>query len=409
MGQMSRRALIPLFTARSVHNWLTLLGAAWGIASILVLVSLANGYEQEAMRSLMAEGRTHHHLQIDVWAPDLRKLVKYPLPDDVTLISDGLAAVNSSTVILRTAMNVSSPLSQTVCIAHGSLPSLLSVYPDWANMHEGRFICDYDVESHARVAVLGYSTASKLFASPSAALGEFVFVEREAFIVVGVFARTAPGFYSGMAIPYTTFTDIAPPYIGRGVTPDSGGSWCTFHFRLSSPRHWASTSITAGGRIADMLDIPTKAVRTNDYADVENMVQKLATMYYFVFASIGIITVAVGALGIANIMLVSVRERLREIGVRRAVGATSASIGLMFIAEALVHTTIGGFAGFVIGLYVTGLLRAVQISENFPKPEVSLTVVLVAFLVNVAAGLLAGAYPALVAARANPVDCLRSE
>jgi len=158
-----------------------------------------------------------------------------------------------------------------------------------------------------------------------------------------------------------------------------------------------------------MLDIPTKAVRTNDYADVENMVQKLATMYYFVFASIGIITVAVGALGIANIMLVSVRERLREIGVRRAVGATSASIGLMFIAEALVHTTIGGFAGFVIGLYVTGLLRAVQISENFPKPEVSLTVVLVAFLVNVAAGLLAGAYPALVAARANPVDCLRSE
>jgi putative ABC transport system permease protein len=398
-----------LFSLRGVHRWLTLLGAAWGIASILVLVSLANGYEKAAMRSLMAEGKTHSHLEIDVWAPDLRKLVNYPSSEEGGSIAEGLKAVKAATVVLRTAMSVSSSSSEGTYIAFGCLPSLASVHKQWVSMEAGRFICDYDVESHARVVVLGYAAALRLFAEPSSAVREVVFIENEAFVVVGVFAKEAPGFYGNLAIPYTTFSDIAPPYIGRGMTPESGGSWCTFHILLMSPKYWAETSIRLQKRIADLLSIPSKPVRVNDYTDVQVMVEKLARMYYFVFASIGLVTTVIGAMGIANIMLVSVRERLKEIGVRRAVGATSASIGWMFMVEALVSTMVGGIIGFIVGIDVVALLRTIRISKDFPIPEASLTIVLIAFLVNIAAGLLAGVYPALVASRANPIECLRSE
>jgi putative ABC transport system permease protein len=151
------------------------------------------------------------------------------------------------------------------------------------------------------------------------------------------------------------------------------------------------------------------AIRVRDFAEWRDMAKKIFGMFFAVFYTIGILTLAIGAVGVMNVMLVSVQERTREIGLRKAIGATFYVILTQFMAESLAIALIGGIMGMAVGLLLTGIMRMAPLPDTFPPPVVTATTIYIAVAVNIVVGLLAGTLPARQAASLDPIVALGSE
>jgi len=152
-----------------------------------------------------------------------------------------------------------------------------------------------------------------------------------------------------------------------------------------------------------------EAIRVRDFSERRAEINILMLIMMVISYAIGVMTLAIGAVGVMNIMLVSVRERVREIGLRKAVGASRARILAQFLTEALILTLVGGFVGIALGFLVVGILVKVPLPEGFPPPAISAGIVYSAFMVNIVVGVIAGTYPAMQAASLDPIVALRTE
>ena len=386
--QTMRMALKALLGSR-LRTALTMLGMVIGVAAVILLTSLGNGVQGRVTGQIGSLGTDT--VQINPGSEE----------------NDGpFGSVVSSTLTVADARRVGalpsvaavSPSVSVVAQANGAPLSLSGVDPAYAqirtvDLDAGRFL------ARRGDLVLTADTARELLnAAPGAAIGKTVQIKGAPYTVVGVAKAAAGGF--GPPIQSTSYVATADALTLADAT--------TVGQILVRARDSASVD-TAVSEIRTALTAShggTADFYVETQADLLSTFTLISDLLTYLLAGIAGISLLVGGIGIMNIMLVSVTERTREIGVRKAFGATSWDVLLQFFLEAILLAVIGGLAGIALGAGVAALLP--QISANLPT-ETTSTAVGLAFGVSVLIGVVFGVLPAIRSARQQPVEALRRE
>ncbi len=278
-------------------------------------------------------------------------------------------------------------------------------------VYEGRYINRADREQSRKVAVIGDRTRELLFGDRSG-IGEYVMLDGMAFRVVGIFGpeQIKPWTESDLeaiVIPLTTMyrafgTGERVDYFVCSAAPQVRVSEVEEKvIKLLKERHHIAPEDTRGIGSSNLEE---------EFQSIQNLFGGITAFLWFV----GIGTLLAGIVGVSNIMLIVVKERTREIGLRKAMGATPQSIISMILIESIFITSISGYLGLLLSTLIVGGIDALLVSqgadfENFHHPEVDLEVGIGAVVLLVLAGTIAGLIPALQAARVNPVQALKDE
>ena len=288
--------------------------------------------------------------------------------------------------------------------------SVTGVGPDYFKMNDkhvefGREITQEDIDSEANVTVISHEVFTKMYDSdPQRALGSSIQFDgpfgTELFTVVGVTAGSSGGMFSfdfdELFAPYTVvnkYKNEANAWPSIGVRPAPGVDSEEFGKKLQ--------------RFFDAMyeDDAAAQVKVRDSKSELQTLQKILTMISLVISSIAGISLLVGGIGIMNIMLVTVTERTSEIGIRKAVGATTRDIRVQFVVEAMIICLMGGIIGIIIGT-VFGVGGAMVMKEFVLPPVWG---IIASLLISLLIGVFFGFYPANKAAKLNPIDALRHE
>jgi putative ABC transport system permease protein len=393
-----------------LRSFLAVLGVMIGVALIILVVGLIEGFRGSIEDELMAEGaNTAFISRFDVGPHVGRRPKEERLRKPLTL-EDGQALLQMCPAMKQLAISVFQ-WEQTHNARYqnnevqggefrGTFPAYLEVYSN-ATMKLGRFLTDAENEHRENVVVLGENTATALFPTIDDALGKEIIVDGSKFLVIGVLQKQNGGFGTSdedrrIIIPFYTFFKLYP------------GSFEIAFRMLAYP-----------GKVNVAVDQIREVLRRRrnvpyDKPDDFSIQTNVEAMKHFddiirgvvlaivVLSSIGLL---IGGMGVMNIMLVSVTERTREIGVRKAIGARRSDITWQFLFEAVALTATGGVIGILLGSAIVFLIP--RISPM--KAVVPTWAVVIGFTVSVSIGLIFGVWPATKAAKLNPVEALRYE
>jgi putative ABC transport system permease protein len=289
--------------------------------------------------------------------------------------------------------------------------SVTGVYPAYADMRNiiaeqgGRFVSDIDLQDRKRVVLLGDETARLLFGEGSA-VGRFVLIGDTPFLVIGVMQKkTQNSSYNRrdqdrVFIPATTYTSVFGERFVNNII------YQVRDVSIAEETEGQVREVLARRYGFDPTD--KNAVWIWDTSMFDRFINTFFLAFNIFMGVIGGFTLAVGGIGVANIMYIVVQERTKEIGVKRAVGARRSTILMQFMVETFFIVAIGASAGFGIAVLVTIGLQYIPIKEFVGTPEISVGVALTTVIVLGAIGFVAGLLPARRAASLNVVDCLRS-
>ncbi len=385
-----------------LRTLLATMGVIIGVGAVVSAVSILQGAEKEILDRFESLGadqiivfngsdrRSHRHIQISSL-----------LPEDADQISE-----ENPGVIIAVAPHYNGG-GQTKYFEKNFAGTVLGTSESYAiinnyGVERGRFITREDVRGYSMVCVLGNRVAEDLFGAVPP-VGKTVRVNGKSFIVVGVMEKKgALGFMevdNQVIIPVTTAMErmFGAKYLSFLVAQ------CVDANRVSACIDRVKKTLRASHRIR-AGDDDDFIVFTQD--QFKQQLGQVAMIFAVVLYSIAGISLVVGAIGIMNIMLVSVTERTREIGVRIAVGARRLDILKQFLTEAGVISMIGGGLGVVCGWAIANFLsKFTQVLEVYTPP----LIVLLAMLMAAAVGIISGIYPAIRAARLDPVQALRYE
>jgi len=405
--------------SQKLRSFLTLLGIVAGVATVISMVSFVVGFNNAVTDSFSSFGTTL--VQFQKYEP--RFGGGGPLPEDqkrrrdlTTEDAEALKALGtlaravSSERYLNTPALAASATVKTSEGKEGSGPTICGTNPDYAPANnsfvkDGRFLVEADVSHAARTCVIGPELAEALFDKRDP-IDREILVNGRGFRVVGLLEKKGSFLGGGadniLLMPISTFDELWPQI------KNGGGD--TIHI---------ATVPKDPKRMNEMMDQETailrarrglKANEPNDFAIFTSegqlkSFQQITSGIAGAMIIIASIALLVGGVGVMNIMLVSVTERTREIGVRKALGATRRDIALQFLVEAVALTGVGGAIGIAVGL---GIPMLVKIAFDFPAAAPFWSVVL-GFSVSTAVGLIFGLWPALKAAKQDPIEALRYE
>jgi len=406
-------ALRSLF-ANKLRSSLTMLGIIIGVGAVIILVSVGRG-AQAAVTSTFEQMGTNV-LYIMPRSPEVEGFVGLsPVFATPTLTMDDAEALERVRSVMAIApvnenfIEVTAGGESKVAIIHGATPEYQGVYN--YSLASGQFIADRNVASRDRVVVLGDEVAEDLFGSDDP-IGQSVKMKGHRFTVIGILEPKG-GAMMGVSLDNIVVTPIT-----------------TFQSRLF-PQQTASgedavQSISIKVASAEVMDEVSDEIESilrkrhrlaegdkNDFAIISqeqmlSMVQQVIGVFTIFLGAIASISLLVGSIGIMNIMLVSVTERTREIGIRKAVGAKRRDILVQFLLEAAMLSLAGGSIGILGGWVISKLISLINIGGGqIIQTVVSPDIVILAISVSVFIGLVSGVYPALRAARLNPIDALR--
>lgn len=385
---------------------LTGIAVAWGIFMLIVLLGAARGvvnsYEEASSNSSANS--------IRLWSGTTSKPYKgykdgrwIRLQDkDMDAISGEVSAV--SDVSISTSASGFNIVGPKDYISGG----FEAVYPDVARTQritdlKGRFINQKDINDHRRTIVLNRDNAALLFGDADKALGEEVRAMDLSWKVVGIYEHR---WRKGSFVPYTTYKAITggDGYVNEMAVRVEGISTDTEAEETESQVR----AVLARRHEFDPED--SNAVWVwNQFANHIKQGQALVYLNLAVWV-IGILTLLTGIVGVSNIMFVSVRERVHEIGIRRAIGAKPKSIIVQILAESVAITTLFGYVGLVAGMAILQVLdAALGDAEGFTNPTVDISLALQVTAALVVAGAIAGLFPAIKATKVKPVEALRDE
>ena len=272
-------------------------------------------------------------------------------------------------------------------------------------MQNGRFLNDLDLKEKAKVAVLGQDAVIELFGNEDP-MGKYFSIWKVPFKVIGTFEDFGGRWEKKMVyIPITTAQQVfgGNDHINRIMFTTGNASIKRVDQMISEITQMLSDKL-----IFDPKD--SRAFYARNNAEEYQMFTGIFTGINAFVWIIGIMTIIAGVVGISNIMMITVKERTKEIGVRKALGATPASVISMILLEAVVITTIAGYTGLVLGVFSLEYISGLASDPNtFLNPGVDFTVAMLSTLVLVVAGSIAGLIPALQAARVKPIVALRDE
>jgi len=386
--------------SNKLRSSLTMLGIIIGVSAVVLLVALGRGF-QTSMKTTF-ENMGASALYVSSSADRAVKTLR-PLT-----FEDAQALANKA---LAPAIAVVSPtLSKGVSASYGNsnvnvqstgVTPVITQIKNYT-LTGGRFISDQDVTARENVVVLGYQTGLDLFGSQSP-LGKSIRVGGMKFQVVGVIEKM--GGFAGdsyILMPLTTMqskisggNDIQQIAV-KAVSPDQVDAAIAEITSILRARHYVTPGAADDFQIRDMREV------------LNSMQQTLATFSIFL-SSVGAISLIVGGIGIMNIMLVSVTERTREIGIRKAIGAKRRDILLQFLIEAAALSLSGGLIGLLLAVGGSLFMRNVPMGNLTIEAQISAGVVILALAVSIGIGVISGTYPAFRAARLDPIESLRHE
>ncbi len=395
-------------SANKLRTGLTILGIVIGVAAVIAMIAIGRGAENSITGQINGIGTN----LIFIRPGNQQQEVRNPRPltlADAQAISDPLAAPSVAAV--------APTLSGNLEVSFGSQSARVSVTgatPDYAlvaneAVTEGEFITQEQILARSAVAVIGPDTAETLFGSSQGATGQTIRIAGQPFRVTGVLkSKGGSGFGSQddrVIVPLTTAQVRLDQRKNQGEL-DMIQAQATSSESVSSAMDEIAQILRTRHRTAAGLDDFTFMTQ----ATLLDTVQTITGILTLFLGGVAAISLLVGGIGIMNIMLVSVTERTREIGLRKALGARKRDVLVQFLAESILLSLVGGFIGFLLAWGICAAVSAIAAGSGTPiDPVISADAVLLATLFSVSVGLLFGLYPANRAARLQPVEALRYE
>jgi len=378
------------------RTFLSTLGVVIGVASLILITSFGYGAQASVLSRIQSmgantliitPGTSTNVTRVVSGESALRKPITY---EDLQYLKDQISGLQASPKI-QSKSNVRVGNNEINTYVVGTNEDFLTVY-DY-NIAEGRTFFLSDIAGYKNYCILGYTIATELFGTESP-IGQSVSLLNSKFYVIGVLQPEGTVGFSNVDtnifVPITKLEIITGEDSLQGIyviTPSdmSMDVLTAVITKLLTARHnLASFTITNMTQYVELATTTTNTLTT-------------------ALTIIGLIALIVGGIGIMNIMLASVAERTREIGVRKAIGATRSDILLQFLMEAVTITVLGGTIGIIIGIL------AAKFANSISRTIVTPTSIIIGFAVSVIIGLFFGVYPAMKASRLNPVEALRYE
>ena len=417
------RALVDIFAqvfrsigAHKLRSFLTMFGIAWGVASLLLLIGLGEGFRSGQRRGLAQLGQD----VIMTWGGTVPAMpnqhtgmrpYKLTVQDAEAIRAEAQHVRDVTAFLNRGDLKQVSEFSSS----GGPVLGVQANYPDIRHvpLAQGRFISPEDIAQRRRVVVLGQKNNKLLFPGrPS--LGAFITINGARFQVIGVAEKIGRGNNDGdnqrLYVPLTTLLELFP-MIGENIPPDAVTS---IQYQPTIPELNETAKAEVHRIIADRHGFNPQvkdAFEEWDTSKSERTVGLIFTAMDVFLGGVGIVTLALGAVGIINIMLVTVTERTKEIGLRKALGATNRSILTQFFLEGLLLTGLSGLIGIIgAGTLMFALGKAMGNNQmGFDPPRLVPWSAAMAMGTLTLCGVVAGLYPASKAAALEPVEALRKE
>jgi putative ABC transport system permease protein len=404
------RILVTIKTAlralrrNKLRSVLTALGIIIGVGAVIAMVSIVNGAKAQIAAQIASLGQN----VILIFSGSVTRTGVHSGHGGA-----GTLTVEDANAIRREIPGVSavSPEVRSAAqVAAGNqnwLPQILGEGPDYLDIRQwplvdGASFTELDVRGANKVAIIGKTTAEQLFGNDNP-IGQVVRIKNVPFIIVGLLSAKGLSVMGSdqddvLIVPYTSaMKRILGVTTLRSIVVQAADAKL-----LPTVQQQLTELLRQRHRIQPGRD-DDFTVRSQQ--EIAEMADRQAETMKILLAGIASVSLIVGGIGIMNIMLVSVTERTREIGIRMAVGAHASDILLQFLTEAITLSSIGGFIGIGAGV---GASRALSAVVGWP-PEISLTSIVVAFLFSAAVGIFFGFYPARKASMLNPIDALRYE
>ena len=399
------------------RTFLSSLGVGWGLFMILITVGASNGLEEGVKSDMGNRVKNSAFLWgestslpykgyprgrwIELTSPDVEYLVENATTLDAVAPRNQLGG-------WRGGNNVTHGLKTAACGVYGDMPVYKDIDP--ILITEGRYINQRDLDDRRKVAVIGKRVRQLLFDREEEVLGSHIQIQGVTFTVVGVYKSQQTGedaeeAENSIFTPYTTFNHAF--HMGDKV------GWLSLLIKEDVPGDTA---------VAEVLRLlkAQKSVHPDDprgfgHWSMAEMHEEMSTVFgafrwvSFVFGGLALFA---GVIGIMNIMLITIKERTRELGVRRALGATPANIVVQIMVETLTLTVLAGLIGGILGVFALEALDSYLVSAEdngiFRHPHVTLDVLVTALTTMTILGAFAGVLPALRALRVQPVEALRT-
>jgi putative ABC transport system permease protein len=407
----SIRIAIRALLANKLRAVLTMLGIIIGVGAVITLMSVGKGVEQLVQESFQGLGSN----LLFVFPGSLEGSATTARRPEVTM---GDYRAIADPFLVPDTVGVAPELSSRADIVNGKhdlRTDISGVTPEFLTVRnktvaEGSFLSEADVNGRSRVAVLGSKAYEQLFEEGAYAIGQTIKINRIPFRVIGVMEEVGGSSFSGVDstiyVPLTTAqARLYPAYRSRKGEP----LLSTIYVQVTDE----ALMDQASEHIADVLrqrhgitfrdEDDFTIIKQTDIVSIFGDITGVLTIF---LGSIAAISLLVGGIGIMNIMLVSVTERTREIGIRKAVGAKKRDIRAQFLVEAIVLSLIGGFLGMALG--IAGSQVVSSLAEQLTT-VVTWDIIALATGFSAAVGLFFGIYPANRAAGLNPIDALRYE
>ena len=402
------RIAFDSLTANKMRSLLTMLGVIIGVTTVIALLSLGDGLNQFLTRQFEAQGTNMLIVQPSVPKGVARDAAVRPAltQSDVDAIASLNLPLDGLAPQLSFSARITAPAADSDAFIVASTPDLYSQ----SNMKiaSGTFYDQEQMRTAAPVVVLGATLKTTLFGDGDA-IGQTVRVKGEALRVIGVL-KLQGGLNNEIDNAGSVPLTLAEQRLGTPRTPDGrltvGVITLTAKNRADLPVIQRRIEVLLREQHHLKADGSADDFSVLDLATVIQQAQTILGVMTLFLGSVAGISLVVGGIGIMNIMLVSVTERTKEIGLRKAVGARSSDILFQFIVEATVISLVGGLIGLVLGC---GIAFAVTASGLLFDAAVTPGAVLLALSFSTAVGLFFGIYPAQRAARLNPIDALRFE
>lgn len=395
--------------AQKLRTFLTVFGIVWGTVAIVVLLAFGMGFKRQMAINMHGIGES---IAIMFPGSTTKAFGGFGIGRPVRLTEDDAALLATQIREIRDISPEYSSRETPVRLGENIVNSLVAgIYPVYGDMRNiipapgGRFINDPDMTGRRRVVVLGDGVKEQLFGEGDA-VGRVIMIGEVPFTVIGVMLpKTQNSSYNRrdkdrVFIPASTFSSIyGVRYVNNII------------YRPHDPTNSEAVNEKVRETLAKRytFDPADKdAIWIWDTAEFDKFLFYFFLAFNIFLGLIGSFTLAVGGIGVANIMYIVVQERVREIGVRRAVGAKRSNILFQFFLETIFIVGLGSSAGFLIAVGITEALGYIPIKEFVGTPEISIEVAIATMVLLSAIGLTAGLLPARRAANLDVVECLRS-
>ena len=400
--------------AHKMRSFLTMFGIAWGVGSLLLLVGLGEGFRSGNRKQFDSIGENVMFIwsgRAPVMQGSFTALRQYYLNyrDYEDILRDCPSVGAATPVIGRSDIRAVSDFFQASGQINGVQPEFNGIR--YVPVQEGRWLNQMDEQQRRRVIVLGDETRKTLF-SGRPSIGSTILLNGVRFEVIGTLLRVGHGDNNTQNlrnfIPFSTMREYFPP-LNSGIDLDVIS---LINYQPKSRALHEAAKQEVHQVIARNHGFNPSNPDSFDEWDTVKTVDQVGKIFDAMNAflgSVGLVTLALGAIGIINIMLVAVADRTREIGLRKAVGATNSSIMFQFFVEGAFLTLLSGGIGIAGAAALMEMLSHVSLGEGFDPPKLVASTAALAVISLAVAGVAAGLYPARRAAMLEPVEALRKE